>query len=60
MVLAGRGKSDRDVGQILGISDQTVHQHMEAAKRKYEVATRMQLVVRALFDSQLAFADLVN
>jgi LuxR family quorum-sensing system transcriptional regulator CciR len=60
VVLAGRGKSDRDVGQILGISDQTVHQHMEAAKRKYEVATRMQLVVRALFDSQLAFADLVN
>ncbi len=60
VVLAGRGKSDRDVGQILGISDQTVHQHMEEAKRKYEVATRMQLVVRALFDSQLAFADLVN
>jgi len=60
VVLAGRGKSDRDVGQILGISDQTVHQHMEDAKRKYDVATRMQLVVRALFDSQLTFADLVN
>ena len=60
VVLAGRGKSDKDVAQILGISDQTVHQHMEEAKRKYEVATRMQLVVRALFDSQLAFADLVN
>ena len=60
VVLAGRGKSDRDVGQILGISDQTVHQHMEDAKRKYDVATRMQLVVRALFDNQLAFADLVN
>lgn len=60
VVLAGRGKSDRDVGQILGISDQTVHQHMEDAKRKYDVATRMQLVVRALFDSQLTFADLVS
>ncbi len=60
VVLAGRGKSDRDVAQILGISDQTVHQHIEDAKRKYDVATRMQLVVRALFDSQLAFADLVN
>lgn len=60
VVLAGRGKSDKDVAQILGISDQTVHQHMETAKRKYEVATRMQLIVRALFDSQLAFADLVG
>jgi LuxR family transcriptional regulator, quorum-sensing system regulator CciR len=60
VVLAGRGKSDKDVAQILGISDQTVHQHMEDAKRRYDVATRMQLVVRALFDSQLAFVDLVN
>lgn len=60
VVLAGRGKSDKDVAQILGISDQTVHQHMETAKRKYDVATRMQLIVRALFDSQLAFADLVG
>lgn len=60
VVLAGRGKSDRDVAQILGISNHSVHQHMEDAKRKYEVATRMQLIVRALFDSQLAFADLVS
>src|SRR5476649_355678 len=60
VLLAGRGKSDKDVAQILGISDQTVHQHMEDAKRKYDVATRMQLIVQALFDNQLAFADLVN
>jgi LuxR family quorum-sensing system transcriptional regulator CciR len=60
VVLAGRGKSDRDVAQILGISDQTAHQHIEDAKRKYSVATRMQLIVRALFDNQLSFADLVD
>lgn len=60
VVLAGRGKSDRDVAQILGISDQTVHQHIEDAKRKYDVATRMQLIVRALFDNHLSFADLVG
>ena len=35
VILAGRGKSDRDVGQLLGISGQTVHQHMEEAKRRY-------------------------
>ena len=60
VVLAGRGKSDRDVAQILGISDQTVHQHIEDAKRRFNVATRMQLVVRALFDNHLAFVDLMN
>ncbi len=60
VVLVGRGKSDRDVGQILGISDQTVHHHMEEAKRRYDVATRMQLIVRVLFDNHIAFADLLN
>ena len=60
VILAGRGKSDRDVGQLLGISGQTVHQHIEEAKRRYHVATRQQLIVRALFDSQITFADLMN
>ena len=60
VILAGRGKSDRDVGQLLGISGQTVHQHIEEAKRRYNVATRQQLIVRALFDSQITFADLMN
>lgn len=60
VILAGRGKSDRDVGQLLGISGQTVHQHIEEAKRRYNVATRQQLIVRALFDAQITFADLIN
>jgi LuxR family quorum-sensing system transcriptional regulator CciR len=60
VVLAGRGKSDRDVAQILGISDQTVHQHMEEAKRRYDVATRMQLIVRVLYDNHVVFGDLLN
>ena len=60
VILAGRGKSDRDVGQLLGISGQTVHSHIEEAKRRYNVATRQQLIVRALFDSLITFADLIN
>lgn len=60
VILAGHGKSDRDAGQLLGISGQTVHQHIEDAKRRYNVATRQQLIVRALFDSQVTFADLIN
>ena len=60
LVLVGRGKSDWDISRILGISDQTVHQHVEAAKKRYGVASRTQLVVRALFDSQLTFSDLFD
>ena len=59
VVLAGQGKSDRDIAQILGVGYETAHQHMEDAKRKYGVATRMQLIVRVLFDNHVAFADLM-
>jgi DNA-binding CsgD family transcriptional regulator len=36
------GKSDRDIGQILGISITTAHFHVESAKRKLGAATRIQ------------------
>lgn len=60
LVLAAQGRSDWHIAQLLGISHETVHQHIEAAKRRYEVASRTQLVVRALFDSQITFADVIG
>lgn len=41
------GKSDWVVAEILGISPHTVHAHIENAKRKLEVATRVQAVAIA-------------
>ena len=60
VVLTAAGKSDWDTARLLGISDHTVHQHIEDAKRRYGVSTRLQLVVRALFDGQLTFRDIVH
>lgn len=60
LVLAAQGKSDWHIAQILGISSDTVHQHIEAAKKRYGVASRTQLVVRALFDSQITFGDVIR
>lgn len=45
---AASGKSDWDIGEILGISEKTVNFHLENAKRKYGVATRVQAVVAAI------------
>lgn len=42
------GKSDWQIGQILNISDKTVNFHVENMKRKCGVATRIQVVVRAV------------
>jgi LuxR family transcriptional regulator, quorum-sensing system regulator BjaR1 len=41
------GKSDWEIGEILGISEHTVHNHIEAAKRTLEVGTRVQASVQA-------------
>lgn len=60
IVLIAQGKSDWDVGQILGISQRTVQEHLETARRRYGVSTRMQLVVRTLFDNQLGFEDILR
>ncbi len=60
VLLAAQGNSDWHAAQRLGISDQTVHQHIEDAKRRYGVATRMQLVVRALFNGHITFSDIVH
>lgn len=58
--LAAQGKSDWVVGKILGISERTVHNHIESAKRRLGVATRVQAIVQALASRQIAFGDLLK
>lgn len=41
------GKSDWEIGGILGISERTAHNHIEAAKRSLGVGTRTQAFVQA-------------
>jgi LuxR family transcriptional regulator, quorum-sensing system regulator CciR len=60
VLLVARGKSDWESAKLLGISAQTVHHHIELAKEKYGVATRTQLVVKALFHNQLTFLDIIG
>ena len=45
--LAG-GKTDRDIGEILGISPRTVHKHLQRIYEKLGVETRTAAVVRAM------------
>ncbi len=59
VVLVAQGKSDWEIGRLLGISESTVHKHIEDAKRRFAVSTRIQLVVRSLFDARLSFADVM-
>jgi LuxR family quorum-sensing system transcriptional regulator CciR len=60
VLFAARGKSDSVIAQLLDIRPATVNEHIEAAKRRYSVATRTQLIVRALFRSEICFAEVID
>lgn len=47
------GKSDWEISEIVGISQSTVHFHVENAKKKLNVRTRVQVVVQAMSQGQI-------
>jgi LuxR family quorum-sensing system transcriptional regulator CciR len=59
ILLVAQGKSDTDIAAILGLSPATVRFHVDNARERLNVATRTQLVVGALYASQLTFADIL-
>jgi LuxR family quorum-sensing system transcriptional regulator CciR len=60
LILVGRGKTDAEISDLLGISRSTAHEHVEGARRAYGNAQRAYMIVRALFDGQISFADLLR
>jgi len=57
---AARGKSDWEIARILGISHQTVIEHLRHARERYGVARRTLLAVHALFDGTIGFLDVLR
>ncbi len=57
---AARGKSDWEIAKILGISHETIIQHLKQARERYGVGKRTQLTVHALFDGTLSFTDVIS
>jgi DNA-binding CsgD family transcriptional regulator len=58
--LVAQGKSDWAIGQILHISEHTVHRYIESAKRRLGVATRVQAIVCALQGRQISMGDVIR
>lgn len=55
---AARGKSDWEIGRILGVSEETVARHIRHACERYGVNKRTLVVIRTLFDGTLTFGDI--
>lgn len=58
--LVAQGKSDWIIGQLLHISEHTVHRHIETAKRRLGVSTRVQAILRAIGQRQISFGDVIR
>jgi len=50
---AAEGKTDHETRQLLHISDRTARFHIDNARRKFGVATRIQLIVKLLKEGVL-------
>jgi LuxR family quorum sensing-dependent transcriptional regulator len=50
---AAAGKTDWEIGQILGVSPSAVHKHVENVKRRLGVGTRIQAIVVAIRQGEI-------
>lgn len=58
LLWSARGKTAGEIATILGISEETVVQHLKVARERYDVHCRQALILCALFDGLISFADI--
>ena len=58
--IAAYGKSDWAISQLLNISEHTVHKHIEAAKRRLGVATRVQAIIWAAQRREISVGEVAR
>lgn len=57
---SARGKTASEIAVILGISEDTVIQHLKLARERYDVHCRQALILCTLFDGLIGFADIFD
>jgi len=57
--LIAAGKTEWEIGIILGLSPSTIHEYVEGARRRYGVKTRSQLVLAAARDGYVSLNYLI-
>lgn len=60
VVWTARGKSDWEIAMILGISEETVAEHLRHARERYGVGKRTLVAIHALFDGHIGFLDVLR
>ena len=60
VIWAARGKSEWEISRILGISHDTVIEHLRHARERYGVGKRTLVAIHALFDGTIGFLDVLR
>lgn len=60
LLWVARGKTAAETAIILGIGIETVVQHLKMARERYQVHCKQALIVAALFDGLIGFADIIR
>jgi LuxR family transcriptional regulator, quorum-sensing system regulator CciR len=60
LILVAKGKSDWEIGKILGISQNTVKRHLEGARLSYDVTKSIQVLMRAIHQGRIALSDVLQ
>jgi LuxR family quorum-sensing system transcriptional regulator CciR len=60
LIWIARGKSDWEIGTILGISVETVRQYVKHVRATYDVVSRSQLVAHALLAGTISFPEIAD
>ena len=60
ITLVARGKTDWEIGRLLGISKDTAHKHVQSAMKRLGVSSRTQLVAHALFEGHILYSDILT
>jgi DNA-binding CsgD family transcriptional regulator len=55
-----RGKTAAEIASILGISLETVNQHLKMSRERYGVHCKQMLIIRAMFDGLIGFRDVIG
>src|SRR5688500_3895223 len=59
-VLYGQGKTAWEISRILGIAESTVKEYFDDARARYGAASRIQVLVRAVWDGQIPLTALLR
>lgn len=57
LLWAIKGKTDWEIGKILGLKEETVTEYLDNARERYGVVKRLPLAVHAIYDGEISFIE---